>query len=55
MSILLYINIPILKDDDDQDEAEKDDEVNTDRCNDSNMTTDVTGIMTHNQDNSIKV
>jgi len=51
---IIYIYSYILKDDGNQEEAEKDDEDDI-RCNDSNMTTDVTDIVTPNQDNSRKV
>jgi len=43
-----------LKDDGNEEEVEKDDEDDI-RCNDSNLTTDVTDIVTPNQDNSRKV
>jgi len=49
-----YIYTHILIDDGNQEEAEKDDDDDI-RCNDGNMTTDVTDIVTPNQDNSRKV
>ncbi|XP_060867719.1 PHD finger protein 14 isoform X1 [Metopolophium dirhodum] len=47
-------NFTFTDDDGNQEEAEKDDDDDI-RCNDSNMTTDVTDIVTPNQDNSRKV
>jgi len=52
--LYIFIYTHILKDDGNQEEAEKDDEDDI-RCNDSNTTTDVTDIVTPNQDNSRKV
>jgi len=49
-----YIYTHISKDDGNQEKDEKDDEEDI-RCNNSNMTSDATGIVTANQDNSIKV